>query len=663
MVQSNGDAQIIRQQTLNPKFADLRAPQAIIVSPYSGQRISPVFFPEGDPFDIHVISHDTDLAGIKLQIRQKQPDGVWEPWRDLSRMSWFSIGLEFKDDLEDIQLSYSLRKAFEDNGFGLSPSAAISSCGSDESCKWKITNGNETYEIEEEERQLNVFPDSVSSSKSSLPDMVPPYWEFFFKWAKEELLSLGTDEYALCAVAEDRADNADKEPPFVTFVVDDVKPDVLTTIPDYQAREKERIYRGELSVLFTDDMRADDFSDRTFEVTDLLKGGEEVAGFVSYSATLRKALFVPVTPFKPNGFYRAQVKTDTEEQRGIHDLAGNPLKSTFTWTFRTTDAPFEPTWSITLKAINTDGQENVLEVDTSNMAGVEYGALDGEDEKDARSVPPIDTQMSLSFLNEYKEKFDRDIRPADGRLSHHWFFVIGNAKAGKMFIKYEISGKLASQYQILRLIEFKVDDSENVSVSKVIPLDPTGAIDPDTGDIPEAYEYDVYQDGDTRYFRLDAQKSDLAATELQVGTSGWKFFSVPITPERADPFVNLGDDMDPFQMYKYDTATGGYKIYPLDLGEVSLQTGHGYFTRLHCDVEVDVGGSYNMNDVTLPVLEVKGWHAIGNPFPKAVDMATLKVNGHWFGTSSANARPLIIIMMIADSQTDLKKKFICLLMT
>ena len=571
-VDSIADApQIYRVLTLKPTFADLCAPRAIVTAPYEGERVSPVFFPEEDPFDIEVVSEDTDLASIKIQIRSKQPDGVWEPWYDLSGMVW------------------------EDG----------------------VENPNVT-----------VF-DRL--------DRDPPRREFTFKWKEDEIKNLGVGEYGLRAIATDKATRSDKptgnvdlEPPTVVFQVDDSKPIVLTTVPDYQARDSERIYRGELSALFNDDMRATDFDDRTFAVTDLLKGGEKVAGFVSYSPALRKAVFVPVQPFVPNGFYRVEVKTDRERddetiEKGLRDLAGNPLDSAFMWTFRTKDAPFEPTWSITLSA--TDGTA----ADANNIAAVKYGAEDDEDEKDARAVPTMASRLRLSFLNRDKVEFDRDIRPADGRLEHHWFLVVNNAKNdSNVTIKYKPSLKLTRttrQYQDLWLVEFEADGK----VSNKIKLDPTEApIDPDTGEIGEVEAYTYTNEGETsRYFRLDVQKVSLVATELKVGSSGWKFLSVPITPQRDDPFVNLGDDIDPFQLYHYDTQLDGYRIYPLDLGYVSLQAGHGYFTRLANDVEVDVGGSSNHDDIELK-LDATGWYAIGNPFIKPVNVANLKVNGQAF---------------------------------
>lgn len=563
------DGQISRALTLRPKFGDLQAPRALISSPYSGQRISPVLFPQASPFNIEVVSEDNDLASIQLQIRAKQPNGVWEPWRNLSGMLWES--------------------------------------GKD--------NPN-----------ITVF---------NRVDRRPPRREFTFKWSENEIKALGVGEYAIRAVAKDKATkpNEDIDPPNVVFMVDDSKPSVLTTIPDYQARESQRIYRGELSVIFTDDMRADDFTDRTFAVTDLLKGGEKVAGFVSYSPALRKSIFVPIVPFRPNGFYRVEVKTDVKKadgsvDRGVHDLAGNPLDNTFIWTFRTTDAPFEETWSITLSV--TDGMSS----DANNIAALEYGASDAEDERDARAVPPLTSQMSISFLDRNKVEYDRDIRPADGRLSHHWFFVIDNAVNGSnVTIRWKPSIKLIRterQYQVIRLVEFNADGI----VKQTIPLDPTAVpVNPDTGEIGEAEAYTYKNEGErSRYFRLDVQKSGFVATKLQNGTSGWKFLSVPITPQRNDPFVNLGDDIDPLKLYQYDSAIKGYKIYPLDIGEVSLQTGRSYFTRLESETEVDVGGTSNLEDVTIKLVSA-GWHAIGNPFILPVNVSNLKFNNQFFSSA------------------------------
>jgi hypothetical protein len=192
--------------------------------------------------------------------------------------------------------------------------------------------------------------------------------------------------------------------------------------------------------------------------------------------------------------------------------------------------------------------------------------------------------------------------------------------------------KTTRQYQIIRLTEF--DNSGNVT--NVITLDPTQAtVDPNTGEVNfvVAYTYNN-QTTDSRYFRLDAQKVAFVAEEFKKGASGWKFFSAPITPQRAEPFVNLGDDIDPFQLYQYDTKLGGYKIYPFDIGEVALQTGHGYFTRLEKldwgeGVYVDVGGAMNRDSVTL-LLEAAGWYAIGNPFVKDVNVADLQINGQLF---------------------------------
>jgi len=582
VVLESADGQIARSITFKPKFADLRAPRAIVNAPYNGERISPVFFPDDEPFKIEVVSEDTDLESIKLQIRSKQPDGVWEPWQDLSGLAWQNPDVFSNADNSNVKVFTRL-------------------------------------------------------------DRDPERREFTFEWKQDQIQTLGVGEYALRAVATDQARRADKssgnvdlDPPFVVFQVDDSKPIVLTTTPDYQARESERIYRGELSALFNDDMRADDFDDRTFYVTDLLKANEKVAGYVSYSPALRKAVFVPVQPFQPNGFYRVEIKTDKKRddgtvEKGLHDLAGNPLDAAFMWTFRTKDAPFEPTWSLTLSA--TDGNNT----DNNNIAAVEYGAEDGQDEKDALAVPSLTNQLCLSFLNRDKVEFDRDIRPADGRLSHHWFFVICDAVEGsEVTISYKPSLKLTRetrQYQNLYLVEFDIDGN----VTNKINLDPSQApINDETGEIGyvDAYTY-INQREAVRYFRLDVQKVNLVATEIQAGSSGWKFMSVPIVPQRDDPFVNLGDDIDPFQLYKYDTQTNGYKIYPLDIGEVSLQAGHGYFTRLQNDVEIDIGGASNQDDVEIK-LNAKGWHALGNPFILPVDVINLRVNDLAFEQAVAN---------------------------
>ncbi|MEK7812224.1 MAG: hypothetical protein AAB296_00560, partial [Candidatus Desantisbacteria bacterium] len=184
-VGSDDDSQIGREMTVTTKFADLRAPRAIITAPYLGERISPVFFPTDDPFDILVVSEDTDIESIQLQIRSKQPDGVWEPWRNLSGMAW----------------------------------------------KAGTTSTN-----------VSVF---------ERLDRRPVRREFAFKWTDSEIAKLGVGEYALQAIATDKATrpNTDIDPPNVVFLVDDSKPSVLTSIPDYQERESNRIYRGELSVL------------------------------------------------------------------------------------------------------------------------------------------------------------------------------------------------------------------------------------------------------------------------------------------------------------------------------------------------------------------------------------------------------------------------------
>ena len=566
------DGSISRTLTLTPRFADLQPPTAEIVAPYDGERISPAMFDDADDtFTIKVISSASDIETIRIESRSKRQDGVWGEWSLLGGLKW--------------------------------------------------TDG------------VDAPPTDLGGN--------PARFRYIFDWTSTSINTLGVGEYQLRALATDKAGNptvADNDlptAPTIEFLVDASKPTVLTTVPNYQDKDSERIYRGELSITFTDDMREHDFTPNTFEVIDLLESDplqKQLSGFVSYSPALRKAIFVPEVPFISNGYYKVTMKTDDDELgvKGVHDLAGNPLDQDFSWTFRTTDSPFEEEWSIVFSVTN-----GVL-TDANNIAGVEYGALDmgdlEEDERDARVAPSLDQQIRFSFLDMEKVEFDRDMRPADGRLSHHWFFVIDNAKENStVTIRWQPSSKLVStlrQYQDIWLVEFE-PQSTNVRSRK--ELDPTEAtFNETTGEFDPIEAHTYTNEGETsRYFRLDVQKFSFVAETFSVGTSGWKFLSVPITPQLAEPFVNLGDDINPFQLYQYDTKLGGYKIYPFDIGEVSLQTGHGYFIRLEDDVEVDVGGTQNKVEVTLE-LDAAGWHAIGNPFVADVNVADLIVNGKQF---------------------------------
>jgi len=471
-----------------------------------------------------------------------------------------------------------------------------------------------------------------------------------------------------------------------------------------------------------------------------------------------------------------------------------------------TPPPVDTTFSISVAAANGDY------TDANNIAAVADDALDGEDERDARAAPS--PQFKLSFLDRNKVEFDRDARPNDGRLSHHWFFTVGNPQPGVpvqiFWSPSKILRQAERQYQVIRLVEFNQDgnatntktlepqslgsglqfdgvddyiDVDNIdlanksfSLAAWIKRGRTGVYDfviaqgqdgqnlglqfgfannnkfmfefyqngitypytdndwhywvgtydattserklyvdgnlvaEDTasahyqgtgnliigkrylgpsyfqGQIGEvsvwnraisqeeigqsmnaslignengligywpldecsgtstpdrspnehhgalhgnlgavlAHEYIPTEDETARFFRLDVMQTSFVAAELSKGPSGWNFFSVPITPENADPLVNLGDDIDSLKMYKYDTRLKGYKIYPLDSDEVSLQTGYGYFTRLENKAEVDVGGTLNDTDLTLS-LDTVGWHAIGNPFLLAVNVADLQI--------------------------------------
>ena len=445
--ESAGDYQIAVNKVLKPRFADLRAPRATVTAPYDGQRISPTLFTT-DGFKIEAFSDDEDIDRIQLQIRTLQPDGVYQPWQHLTGMLW--------------------------------------------------QNG-------EANANVTVVP---------YIERDPERREFTFSWAPAEIQALGVGEYQLRAVAKDAATrlspdgitqtaspSTDLDPPIVMFRVDDSPPTVLTTIPFYQDKDAARIYHGELSATFNDDMRSTDFSDRTFEVIDLLNNAPPVGGFVSYSPALRKAVFVPVTPFNPNGFYKATINSS------VHDLAGNALKSEFSWTFRTTDSPFEETWSIILSA--TDGDST----DGNNIASVEFGAEEGEDAKDARALTAFGNQLALSFIDDQLTEFDRDTRPADGRLSHHWFSAVKHA-TGNVTLSWKPSSKLIQsaaqrQYKELRLVEFI--DEGGTPTQQTISLDPSVARD--SAGLPEQTDIYTYTPATgelVRYFRLDVMKRILS---------------------------------------------------------------------------------------------------------------------------------------------------------
>jgi len=602
IAEEEADSQIGASLTLNPRFADLSPPETQITSPHEGQRISPAMFgfdgdsgtaaDLADAFTIQVVSDAPDINSIQIQSRTKLQNGVWSTWTQLG-------------DTKGSVVTWSEGDTFTDLG------------------------GEPTQR------------------------------QYSFQWHGDDINGLGVGEYQFRALAFDKAGNPTGTPPpsdlpnapAVIVIVDANEPTVLTTIPNYQDKESERIYYGELSITFTDDMREHDFtpvvssSDNagTFEVIDLLDSDEltrYVSGFVSYSPSLRKALFVPEVPFISNGFYKVTIRTDdsTTGVSGVHDLAGNPLDQEFSWTFRTGDSPFEETWSIVLSATDSNS------TDANNIASLEYGAEDGEDEKDAIALPALTQMLELSFINSDGAEFDRDTRPADGRLAHHWFFAVENP-TGDVSLSWKPSTKLVQsrvlrQYKDFRLVEFTDDGSGNLTQTNTITPEPSDAKDGDG--LPtevDIYTYTPDIDETVRYFRLDVMKASFIVTAFNAGTSGWSFFSVPIIPEVADPFVNLGDDIEPFQLFSYDTPTSGYKVYPLDLGEVSLRTGHGYFTRLTEDIEVDIGGAKNLNDVNI-TLDDAGWHAIGNPFILPVKVTDLLIDGVNF-TASADVESVL----------------------
>ena len=180
----------------------------------------------------------------------------------------------------------------------------------------------------------------------------------------------------------------------------------------------------------------------------------------------------------------------------------------------------------------------------------------------------------------------------------------------------------------MRLVDFGLD-GEVITVKSLRPsevdIDSTGQVEE-----VDVYEYNADSKIETsRYFRLDIQRAPVMEVQKFIkGSTNWIFFSVPVDPQHTDPRYNLADDIgsdsSPFKLYQYDAGFNGFRIYPLDTGQVALQSGHAYFTRVTKDVEIDVGGTTNQDQKRLP-LKSAGWHAIGNPFPIDINISDLKI--------------------------------------
>jgi hypothetical protein len=143
-------------------------------------------------------------------------------------------------------------------------------------------------------------------------------------------------------------------------------------------------------------------------------------------------------------------------------------------------------------------------------------------------VPGLSSEIQLVFLDRNKVEYDRDTRPADGRLGHHWFFAIDNATNGQQVeLKWLPSLKLrrtTRQYQFLQLVEF---DAAGQPVQTISPLDPTGISLTPTGDPIPAVAHTYTATNNSAHFRLDVMKANLVATNFTKGSTGWKFFSAP----------------------------------------------------------------------------------------------------------------------------------------
>ncbi len=136
------------------------------------------------------------------------------------------------------------------------------------------------------------------------------------------------------------------------------------------------------------------------------------------------------------------------------------------------------------------------------------------------------------------------------------------------------------------------------------------------------YEFDGYLFLDDNVDPITIPMVIEVAPTLEIG---WNIVSVPVAAVPNDPWVQLHDDISPF-----DVASGG-QLYAWDpiLGRYTLpsgfERGRGYYLwGWHADTKFDVwGAEYTedmiMNLASYPDASMPNWHVIGNPFNRRID--------------------------------------------
>jgi hypothetical protein len=135
--------------------------------------------------------------------------------------------------------------------------------------------------------------------------------------------------YTIRSRARDGAGNQETPGAGVRLIVDWTPPQVGSTTPPDGAINVGVATNVQAAFLEANDMQASTINTSTFTVMD--EEGSAVSGAVTYDPVSKTAAFDPDADFLYGYTYTVNLTT------GITDLAGNPLASAYTWTFRTAD--------------------------------------------------------------------------------------------------------------------------------------------------------------------------------------------------------------------------------------------------------------------------------------------------------------------------------------
>ncbi|MFC1994745.1 kelch repeat-containing protein [Chloroflexota bacterium] len=189
----------------------------------------------------------------------------------------------------------------------------------------------------------------------------------------------------------------------------------------------------------------------------------------------------------------------------------------------------------------------------------------------------------------------------------------------------------------------------------------------DVLDNPSAVSYSLQVDNDSDFSSLVLEKSGLAASEYTVGiaeylpggdyywrvkaedsagnasvwttpwrlsiliyivpldttfSDGWNLFSIPLEVEPNNWEFQIGDDVSPLYVYKYDTLITNYLVYPID--PFDIEAGVGYWVKVDGDTLVDAQG-YLLPNAPFHIQLLGGWNLFGQPFNYSVSLADVQV--------------------------------------